>query len=117
MTRNKWDVPIDLDLLWDQYHRILKENGAVVLHCMQPFTTKLIMSNLKEFKYCYVWDKHSVSGFLNANRRPLVRHEDIAVFYRKQPVFNPQKKKGAMKRKGSGGALLRRIIVHSNVRL
>lgn len=103
MTRNKWDVPIDLDLLWDQYHRILKENGAVVLHCMQPFTTKLIMSNLKEFKYCYVWDKHQASGFLNAKKRPLVCHEDIGVFYRKQPVYNPQMRKGKLRRKGTNG--------------
>lgn len=103
MTRNKWDNVIDLEALWAQYHRIVKPDGAIVLHCMQPFTTDLIGSNRKDFRYCWVWDKRQTSGFLNAKRRPLTRHEDIAVFYRKQPTYNPQMRKGKMRRKGTGG--------------
>lgn len=103
MTRNKWDSVVDLEALWVQYRRIVKQNGAIVLHCMQPFTTRLINSNPKDFRYCWVWDKSQISGFLNAKRRPLVRHEDIAVFYQKQPTYNPQMRKGKMRRKGTNG--------------
>lgn len=103
MTRNKWDGVIDLEALWVQYRRIVKQNGAIVLHCMQPFTTRLINSNPKDFRYCWVWDKSQISGFLNAKRRPLVRHEDIAVFYQKQPTYNPQMRKGKVRRKGTNG--------------
>ena len=103
-TRNKWDSIIPLDDLWRQYNRIIKDNGVAVLHCQQPFTTNLVYSNIKNFKYSYVWYKHQVSGFLNAKKQPLRNCEDIAVFYSKQPTYNPQMVKGKMQLKNTGGA-------------
>lgn len=103
-AKNKWDCVIPFDELWNQYSRIVKNNGAIVLHCQQPFTTNLISSNIKEFKYCYSWYKHQVSGFLNAKKQPLRNMEDIAVFYKKQPTYNPQMVKGKMQLKNTGGA-------------
>ncbi len=87
-TRNRWDVIIDLRLLWRQYRRISR--GAVVLTCAQPFTSALITSNLKEFKYCWIWKKSKPTGHLNAKKQPLINTEDIAVFYANQPTYNPQ---------------------------
>lgn len=93
-TRNKWDSCIDIERLWDGYKRIIKENGAIVLFSQQPFTTTLIESNKKMFRYEFVWNKQSPTGFLNANRMPLRVHENIIVFYKKLPIYNPQKTKG-----------------------
>ena len=76
------------------YNRVVKENGAIVLHCQQPFTSELVMSNKKNFKYCWVWYKKQCSGFLNAKKQPLRNCEDIAVFYRKQCTYNPIMRKG-----------------------
>lgn len=101
VTRNEWDKIIPFDALWGGYHRIVKPNGAIVLHCQQPFTSRLIMSNEKEFKYCWVWYKHYCRGFLNAKKQPLKSHEDIAVFYNKQCTYNPQMKKGRLRSKGN----------------
>lgn len=101
VTQNSWDIVIPFDKLWNEYHRISKENAAIVLHCQQPFTTRLIISNPKEFKYCWIWYKHYARGFLNAKKRPLKVHEDIAVFYRKQCTYNPQMKKGKFRSKGN----------------
>ena len=103
VTRNHWDKPIPFDLLWEQYHRIVKERGAIVLHCQQPFTSELIMSNKKNFKYCWVWYKKQCSGFLNSKRQPLRNCEDIAVFYRKQCTYNPIMRKGKPQLKNTGG--------------
>lgn len=94
VTHNRWDAVLPFDKLWDQYHRICKDTAAIVLHCQQPFTTDLISSNKKEFKYLYYWDKHLKTGFLNAKKQPLRQVEEIAVFYKKQPVFHPPLKKG-----------------------
>lgn len=71
------------------------------MHCCQPFTSALIQSNIKNFKYCWVWDKHYCRGFLNAKKQPLRCHEDIAVFYKKQCAYNPQMTKGKLRRKGN----------------
>lgn len=90
VTKNKWDVIIPFDKLWEQYDRIIKENGAVVLFGSQPFTTLLISSNMKNFRYCLVWEKNKFSDFLNAKRKPMKTNEDIAIFYKKQPTYNPQ---------------------------
>ena len=87
-TRNRWDVIIDLRLLWREYRRISR--GAVVLTCAQPFTSALITSNLKEFKYCWIWKKSKPTVHLNAKKQPLRNTEDIAVFYANQPTYNPQ---------------------------
>jgi len=93
-TACKWDTIIPFEPLWEQYKRIIKDNGAIVLTASQPFTSALVMSNIKMFKYDLTWDKQLTSGFLNANRMPLRSHEDILVFYYKQPTYNPQKVKG-----------------------
>lgn len=87
-TQNKWDSIIPFGLLWAHYNRICK--GAIVLTAAQPFTSALIMSNVKNFKYQWVWEKTQAVGHLNAWRQPMRKHEDICVFYRKQPTYNPQ---------------------------
>lgn len=89
-TRNKWDSIIPFDKLWDQYKRIIKDNGAIVLTAAQPFTSALIMSNVKDFKYEWIWKKSNGTGHLNAKRMPMKDHESILVFYKKQPTYNPQ---------------------------
>ena len=99
VTRAKWDNILDLDLLWKQYERIIKPNGAVILFGSQPFTTTLINSNIKDFKYTLVWDKKMKVGMMNCKRMPLRQHEDIVVFYKKQPTYNPQMTKGKMRNK------------------
>lgn len=93
-TRNSWDVVIPFETLWEQYHRVCKPNAAIVLHCQQPFTTDLISSNRREFKYLWYWDKHLKTGFLNAKKQPLRQIEEIAVFYKKQCLFAPPAEKG-----------------------
>jgi DNA modification methylase len=93
-TDCKWDVIIPFEPLWDQYKRIIKNNGAIVLTACQPFTSMAVMSNLKWFKYDWVWKKTSGTAFLNAKKQPLRDKEDILVFYKKQPTYNPQYKKG-----------------------
>jgi len=90
-TACKWDSIIDLDLLWKQYERIIKPNGAIVLNSAEPFTSVLICSNIKNFRYKLVWDKvNRYTGYANANKMPLKRHEDIVVFYKKLPIYNKQ---------------------------
>jgi len=90
-TACKWDTIIPFEPLWEQYKRIIKDNGAIVLTASQPFTSALVMSNVKMFKYDLIWDKKLATGFLNANRMPLRSHEEILVFYKNQPTYNPQK--------------------------
>jgi len=89
-TQNKWDSVIPFDKLWKEYERIIKENGAIVLTSQGIFTAKLILSNEKLFKYKIVWIKSKPTNFLNSRIQPLRKHEDICVFYKKQPVYNPQ---------------------------
>lgn len=89
-TNNAWDSVIDLPTLWEQYERIIKDNGAIVLTCSQPFTTALNASNPKLFRYEWIWIKNNSTGFQLANKRPLKKHENISVFYKKQPTYNPQ---------------------------
>jgi len=90
ITKNEWDIIIPFDKLWEHYNRIIKDNGAVVLFGSQPFTSLMITSNLKNFRYCLVWEKNKFSDFLNAKRKPMKTNEDIAIFYKKQPTYNPQ---------------------------
>lgn len=99
-TQNKWDSVIPLDKLWEQYHRIVKENGAMVFTASGLFTAQLMLSNPKEYKYKYVWVKSKATNFLNAKKQPLRKHEDIVVFYRKQPTYNPQMTEGEAYSKG-----------------
>ena len=89
-TACKWDSVIDLSLMWEQLKRIIKPNGAIVMTASQPFTSTLIVSNMKMFKDCLVWKKNVASNFLNANRSHLKRHEDICIFYSKPPSYNKQ---------------------------
>ncbi len=106
-TACKWDSVIPFEPMWEQLKRIIKPNGAIVLMASQPFTSALIMSNVKMFKYCWVWEKSKATGHLNAKKRPLVKHEDIVVFYGKQPIYNPQdlvKKKVPTVSKGNRGS-------------
>ena len=93
-TACKWDSIIDLDLLWKQYKRIIKDNGAIVLTASQPFTTKLISSNYKMFRYEWIWEKTLFSNFALVKKQPAKLHENILVFYKKQPIYNPQMQVG-----------------------
>lgn len=90
-TQLEWDVCLPLERLWEQWLRVCKVNAAIVLFSAQPFTTDLINSNRKLFKYEIIWEKTLPTGFYNAKKRPLKIHENILVFYRKQPVYNPLK--------------------------
>lgn len=95
VTRNDWDKDIiNLEELWKRYNKLIKENGAIVLFGQDKFTAKLMMSNIKNHKYNLIWDKVLTSGFLNANRMPLRQHEDICIFYKKLPCYNPIKTLG-----------------------
>jgi site-specific DNA-methyltransferase (adenine-specific) len=89
-NRNKWDSIIPLDKLWEQYYRIAKQKAAIVLTATQPFASLLVSSNWKHFKYEWIWEKDNGTGFLNAKIQPLRKHEQVLVFYRSQPTYNPQ---------------------------
>ena len=89
-TACKWDVIIPFEPMWEQYKRIIKPNGAIVLTASQPFTSLLVMSNIKEFKYGFVWVKTKSSGFQNAKRMPMKKHEDVLVFYKTSPTYTQQ---------------------------
>lgn len=90
-TACKWDTIIPFEPLWAEYERIIKDNGAIVLTASQPFTSKLIASNFKLFRYEWIWKKgNHVTGFPNANRMPMKNHENVCVFYKKLPTYNPQ---------------------------
>ena len=89
-TACKWDTVIPFEALWVGYERVIKDNGAICLFGSQPFTTELNHSNLKMFRYEWIWIKNNSTGFQLANKRPLKKHEIISVFYRKQPTYNPQ---------------------------
>ena len=94
-TRNKWDHVIPFEPLWKQYHRICRENAAIVLFSQMPFTVSLTFSNLTYFRYEIIWQKSLGTGHLNANRMPLKIHENVLVFYRRLPHYYPQKRAGA----------------------
>lgn len=90
VTDCKWDNIIPFADMWEQYNRIIKDNGAIVLFSVQPFTTKLIQSNLKHFRYCWYWKKNNKTGFTFAKYQPMRCIEDICVFYKQAPTYNPQ---------------------------
>ena len=93
-TQNKWDSVISLDKLWEQYNRVIKDNGAIALTAQTPFDKVLGASNLKMLKYEWVWLKNRGTGHLNAKKMPMKAHENILVFYKKLPTYNPQMRKG-----------------------
>lgn len=94
-TACKWDVVIPFPALWEQYERIIKPNGAILLFSGEPFTSVLIQSRLPLFKYKWIWDKKFAGNFSTANYRPLNTFEEVVVFYRSQPTYNPQKEQRA----------------------
>jgi len=89
-TACKWDTIIPLEPMWEQLKRLIKPNGAIVMTASQPFTTTLIASNMKMFKYCWVWEKTRATGHLNAKKRPMMSTEDVSVFCEGQNTYNPQ---------------------------
>ena len=93
-TRNFWDNIIPFDALWENYDRIVKDTGVVVLTSQQPFTSKLIMSNLSNFRYEWIWEKNKSTGHLNANKMVMKSHENVCIFYKKSPTYNPQRTTG-----------------------
>lgn len=93
-TECKWDSVIDLNSMWLELDRITKERSAIVLTSAQPFTSLLVSSNIKKFRYDWVWEKGNATGFFNAKKMPLRAHESVLVFYDKLPTYNPQKTYG-----------------------
>lgn len=91
VTAEDWDVKIDLDKLWSCYKRILKPNGVVVLTATNPFASELVMSNLEWFKYEWIWDKEQGTNQFLKDVQPLRKHEQVLVFYKNKPVYNPIK--------------------------
>lgn len=94
VTKNKWDSVIDLKKLWGEYERVIKDNGAIVLFGQDKFSAKLMLSNEKLHRYNLIWEKTTPTGHLNAKKMPLRSHEDLLVFYKKLPTYNPQKTTG-----------------------
>ena len=114
-TACAWDTIIPFEPLWEQYKRIIKDNGAIVLTASQPFTSALVMSNIKMFKYEWIWDKKVGSGFLNANKMPMKNHENILVFYKKQPIYNKQMRDGLQNHsKGKPKPVITNVYGNSN---
>jgi len=90
ITQNDWDIVPNFDLMWLEWERIVKPNGAFIFTAQQPFTSQLVNSRLDYFKYELIWLKNKAVGFLDAGNKPLKEHENIVVFYRKLPTYNPQ---------------------------
>lgn len=89
-TQCKWDSVLDLQMMWAHLYRIAKPSAAIILFSAQPFTSVLVASNLRDWRTEWVWEKGNATGFLNAKKQPLRAHENIEVFYRRQPTYNPQ---------------------------
>lgn len=102
-TQNKWDTVIPLEPLWEQYKRIIKPNGAICLFAQIPFSITLGASNLSMLRYEWIIEKTKATGFLNANRMPLKAHEQVLVFYKNLPTYNPVKTKGEYYERRQGG--------------
>ena len=102
-TACKWDTVIPFDLMWEQLKRIIKPNWAIVLFGSEPFSSALRMSNIKQYKYDWKWEKHKPSNFALAKKQPMKYYEDIIVFYKKQPTYNPQMQKRESERCSRSG--------------
>lgn len=100
ITACKWDVIIPLEPLWEQYERIIKDNGTIVLFGREPFSSKVRLSNEKHYKYDWIWEKSKAANFLSSKQMPLMAHENIMIFYRTLPTYNPQKTSGKPYNKG-----------------
>ena len=111
-TDCSWDVRLPLEDMWREFNRVTKRNGAIVLFSQLPFTVDLINANRKMFRYEYIWSKSTAVGFLNANKMPLRAHENILVFYRRLPTYNPQFRTGKaytrMQKDEEGGRVYQR---------
>ena len=108
-TACKWDSIIPLEPMWEQLKRVIKPNGAIVMTASQPFTTTLIASNMKMFKYCWVWEKSRSSTPMLAKKQPMRCHEDVCVFYKNQPTYKPIMTKGAKNHASKSGKGVVRI--------
>ena len=115
-TACKWDTIIPFEPLWEQYERIIKDNGAIVLTASQPFTTKLINSNVALFRYEWIWEKSRPSNFFFAKKGAMKYHENVLVFYKKLPTYNPIMIKGQKAHDSRGGISKNNITGTSNVR-
>jgi site-specific DNA-methyltransferase (adenine-specific) len=115
-TNCKWDSVIPLKPMWKELNRIIKPNGAIVITAAQPFTSFLITSNIKMFKYCWVWEKPSAKGHFNAKKRPMVAHEDVVVFYAKQPTYNPQMTHGHVRKVATKDKKLNSEVYNNNTK-
>ena len=105
-TQCKWDSIIPFEPMWNELKRIIKDNGCIALFGSEPFSSALRMSNIKQFKYDWVWQKSKATGYLNSKIRPLLKHEIVSIFYNKQSIYNPQnliKKKTPTISKGNRG--------------
>ena len=100
-TRCKWDSPLDLKEFWQQVNRVVKENGCMALFAQTPFDKILGCSNIKNLRYEWIWEKTEATGYLNAHKMPMKAHENILVFYRKLPTYNPQKTTGHIRKVSS----------------
>ena len=101
-SSNRWDIVIPMQPLWEQYKRVVKPHGVIALFGCEPFSTALRVSNPKSYRYDWIWDKHSVNGFLNAKKRPLKRYENICVFSYGTPLYFPQMEvRGRVRAKGN----------------
>ena len=123
-TACKWDSVIDFNLMWEQLNRIIKKNGAIVLFGSEPFSSALRMSNIKNFKYDWIWDKKRITNPMMAKKQPLRQHEVVSVFYKKQPTYNPVpyikntvgvlSKKNIGKSHTTGTLVINKLIVSDN---
>jgi len=93
-TQCKWDIVLPFEALWEQWNRVAKNSAAIILFGTEPFSSELRLSNIKHFKYDWIWYKPKGTGFLNAKKQPMRNHEIISVFYRKQCIYNAQKTDG-----------------------
>lgn len=100
-TCNSWDSVIPLEPLWEQYRRICKSNAAILIFGQPPFSAVLMMSNMKELRYEWIYEKTNATGFLNAKKMPLKAHESVFVFYQNLPTYNPQKTNGKPYKRGN----------------
>jgi len=115
-TACEWDSIIDMGRLWQEYERVIKDNGAIVLTANAVFTFQLWESNKKLFRYKWVWEKSMHFGFLNAHKRPMTSHEDVLIFYKNLPIYNPQKRTGfksVIKQQSKSTSLQKRETVNA----
>lgn len=106
-TQCRWDSVLDLQVMWQELYRIAKPSAAIVLFSAQPFTSVLVSSNLRHWRTEWIWEKGNATGFLNSKKQPLRAHENIQVFYRRQPTYNPQFTHGHQRRKSKRKHVLR----------